>query len=75
MTDHSEVDPTPQAAPLHPSRRAVLRGGLAVLAATQLPDGLVGPAFAQGAKPGPNLIGQLEGAEVVTDPARVPKSC
>jgi peptide/nickel transport system substrate-binding protein len=74
MTDHSEVDPTPQASPLHPSRRAVLRAGLAALAATQLPDGLVVPALAQGAKPGVSLIGKLEGAEIVTDPARVPKS-
>src|SRR2546427_8936718 len=41
---------------------------------SQLPDRLVSRALAQGAKPGANLIGKLEGAEVVTDPARYPKT-
>jgi peptide/nickel transport system substrate-binding protein len=53
----------------------VLRAGLLALSATQLPDVLVSRAFAQGAKaPMANLVGKLEGAEVVTDPARYPKT-
>ena len=51
------------------SRRAMLRLGMLALSATQLPVA----ASAQGAKPGAHLIGKLEGAEVVTDPAQVPK--
>src|SRR3989442_8314595 len=39
-----------------------------------MPDGLVARAPAQGAKPATNLIGKLEGAEVVLDPARYPKA-
>src|SRR5215471_8417564 len=52
------------------SRRDVLRLGVLALSATQLP---ALSASAQGAKPGAHLIGKLEGAEVVTDPAQVPK--
>ena len=37
------------------------------------PTSLVSRAFAQGAKPPPNLVGKLEGAEVVTDPAPLPQ--
>ena len=66
MTDHDGVDPTPQASPLHPSRRAVLRAGLAALAATQLPDGVIAPAFAQVPKPGPSLIGHVAWARTPT---------
>src|SRR6185503_7858450 len=40
----------------------------------QMPDGLVARAQAQGVKPSTNLIGKLEGAEVVTDLARYPKT-
>jgi peptide/nickel transport system substrate-binding protein len=64
MSDHDE----------QPSRRRVLQGGLFALAASQMPDGLVARAQAQGIKPSTNLIGKLEGAEVVTDLARYPKT-
>src|SRR5262249_13810841 len=63
MSDHDE----------QPSRRRVLQAGLFALAATQMPDGLIARAQAQGVKPSANLIGKLEGAEVVTDIARYPK--
>ena len=53
------------------SRRDMLRLGMLALSATQLPRL---SASAQGVKPGANLIGKLEGAEVVTDPAQFPKS-
>jgi peptide/nickel transport system substrate-binding protein len=64
MSDHDE----------QPSRRQVLQAGLFALAASQMPDGLVARAQAQGVKPSTNLIGKLEGAEVVTDLARYPKT-
>ena len=51
------------------SRRDMLRLGMLALSATQLPVA----ASAQGVKPGAHLIGKLEGAEVVTDPAQFPK--
>ena len=51
------------------SRRDMLRLGMLALSATQLPV----TASAQAPKPGAHLIGKLEGAEVVTDPAQVPK--
>ena len=56
------------------SRRSVLRLGLLAASATQVPLGLPPHARAQGAKPGANLIGKLEGPEVITDPAQFPKS-
>ena len=71
MSDHDAVEP---ASNPHPSRRKVLQAGLFALSATQLPDLLVSRALAQGVKPPPNLVGKLEGAEVVTDLARYPKS-
>src|SRR5207244_10513074 len=74
MSDHDGVEPVPEASNPHLSRRGVLRAGLVALTAAQLPDGLVSRALAQGAKPATNLIGKLEGAEVVTDPARYPKA-
>ncbi len=74
MSDHDAVEPAPEASNPHPSRRSVLRAGLLALSAAQLPDGLVSRALAQGAKPAPNLVGKLEGAELVLDPARYPKS-
>jgi peptide/nickel transport system substrate-binding protein len=64
MSDHDE----------QPSRRRVLQAGLLALAASQMPDGLVTRAQAQGVKPSASLIGKLEGAEVVTDLARYPKT-
>ena len=72
MSDHDAVEPSPEPAN-HPSRRKVLQAGLFALSAAQLPDLVVSRALAQGAKPPPNLVGKLEGAEVVTDPARYPK--
>src|SRR3989442_3527701 len=74
MSDHDGAEPVPETSSHHVSRRGVLRAGLVALTAAQLPDGLVSRALAQGAKPGANLIGKLEGAEVVTDPARYPKT-
>src|SRR5262245_31004385 len=74
MSDHDEVDATSEDPSSLTSRRNLLRAGLFALTAAQLPDGLVSRAFAQGAKPAANLIGKLEGAEVVLDPARYPKS-
>jgi peptide/nickel transport system substrate-binding protein len=56
------------------SRRTMLRLGLLAIPASQVPLGLVPHARAQGTKLGANLIGKLEGAEVVTDPALYPKS-
>jgi peptide/nickel transport system substrate-binding protein len=56
------------------SRRTLLRLGLLAVPATQAPFGSVLGAAAQGTKLGGQLIGKLEGAEVVTDPALFPKS-
>src|SRR6266704_6182604 len=74
MSDHDGVEPVPETSSHQVSRRGVLRAGLVALTAAQLPDRLVSRALAQGAKPGANLIGKLEGAEVITDPARFPKT-
>ena len=74
MSDHDGVEPTPESSSSHPTRRSVLQAGLLALAATHMPDGLVSRALAQGARPSTSLIGKLEGAEVVTDPARFPKT-
>src|SRR5215831_3763363 len=56
------------------SRRALLRLGALAIPASQLPLGGIRSAVAQGTKLGALLIGKLEGAEVVTDPALAPKS-
>src|SRR6266571_3217791 len=56
------------------SRRTLMRLGLLAIPATQAPFGGVLGAAAQGTKLGGALIGKLEGAEVVTDPALVPKT-
>ena len=69
MDDHDDVE-----LPSHSSRRRVLQAGLFALAAAHLPDNVLSRALAQDAKPAPNLIGKLEGAEVVLDPARYPKT-
>ena len=75
MSDHDAVEPTPETPNPHPSRRSVLRAGLLALSAAQLPDLFASRAFAQATQPSTNnLVGKLEGAEVVTDPARYPKS-
>ena len=71
MSDHDAVEPTPETPNPHPSRRSVLRAGLLALSAAQLPDLFASQAFAQATQPSTNnLVGKLEGAEVVTDPAR-----
>src|SRR5499426_157893 len=56
------------------SRRALLRLGALAIPASQLPLGGIRSAVAQGTKLGASLIGKLEGAEVVVDPAKFPKS-
>ena len=56
------------------SRRALLRLGALAIPASQLPLGGIRSAVAQGTKLGASLIGKLEGAEVVTDPALIPKT-
>ena len=66
MSDREEHEPTRRL-----SRRTVLRLGL--LAASTAPL-LTGRALAQGDKPGAHLIGKLEGPELVTDPAKLPKT-
>jgi peptide/nickel transport system substrate-binding protein len=72
MSDDKEVSRSKGA---RLSRRAMLRLGLLAVPATQVPLGGVRDAVAQGTtKLGGQLIGKLEGAEVVTDPALVPKS-
>jgi peptide/nickel transport system substrate-binding protein len=75
MSDHDEVERVPTEADLDLSRRALLRLGL--LGATVAAHGIGAfpPwAAAQDAKPGMNLIGKLEGPELITDPALFPKS-
>ena len=56
------------------TRRNLLRLGLLAVSATGSSITVVPGASAQEAKLGANLIGKLEGAEVVTDPAKFPKS-
>ena len=75
MSDHDEVERVPTEADFDLSRRALLRLGL--LGATVAAHGIGGlppGAAAQDAKPGMNLIGKLEGPEIITDPALFPKS-
>jgi peptide/nickel transport system substrate-binding protein len=75
MSDHDEVERVPTETDLDLSRRALLRLGL--LGATVAAHGIGAfpPwAAAQDAKPGMNLIGKLEGPELITDPALFPKS-
>ena len=75
MSDHDAVEPSPgdpEPSPIAPERAAA---GLFALSAAQLPDLFVSQALAQGTQPSTNnLVGKLEGAEVVTDPARYPKT-
>src|SRR5215467_11837920 len=70
MNDPKDV---PRARPSRLSRRALLRMGALAIPASQIPLG-VRSGFAQQPKVGASLIGKLEGAEVVTAPALVPKS-
>ena len=72
MSDHDEVEG--RLGDLGLTRRALLQLGLLTAASAAGPLAHVPAALGQAAKPGANLIGKLEGAEVVTDPALVPKS-
>jgi peptide/nickel transport system substrate-binding protein len=69
MRDPKDVEATPPGPDGQLSRRTLLRLGLLSLAATTPAPS----AGAQAAKPGAHLVGKLEGPEVVTDPAQVPK--
>src|SRR5262245_25052008 len=56
------------------TRRTLLRLGLLTASAAASPDLFTRAASAQDAKPGTHLIGKLEGPEVITDPAKFPKT-
>jgi peptide/nickel transport system substrate-binding protein len=72
MTDDKDVS---RAKGPRLSRRTMLRLGLFAVPATQVSlRGVRAAAAAQETKLGAQLIGKLEGAEVVTDPALIPKS-
>src|SRR5215510_12418564 len=74
MSDHDEVEQTPDDVSLSLSRRDMLRLGLLTVASTAAGPTVFAPgAEAQPATLGANLIGKLEGAEVITDPAKFPK--
>src|SRR5262245_30134391 len=75
MSDHNDVERVLGQGPLALTRRDLMRLGL--LTAAEAAAGPIASApdgAAQAVKPPTNLIGKLEGAEVVTDPAMVPKS-
>jgi len=73
MSDHDGVEPVPEAS--SPSRLAPRRVARRAGPRSRPPaaDVLVSRASAQGAKPGTNLIGKLEGRSR-HDPARYPKA-
>src|SRR5215510_3792643 len=74
MSDHDEVEQTPDDVTLSLSRRDMLRLGLLTVASTAAGPAVFAPgAAAQPATLGANLIGKLEGAEVITDPTKFPK--
>src|SRR5262245_35464934 len=74
MSDHDDVEQGFDDVRLTLSRRDLLRLGLLTAAAAGGPIAFTRDGLAQGVKPSASLIGKLEGAEVVTDPAMVPKS-
>jgi peptide/nickel transport system substrate-binding protein len=75
MSDHDEVERVPTEASLDLSRRALLRLGLLTAAAAAHGPAVFPPgAAAQTMKLGANLIGKLEGPELITDPAQFPKT-
>src|SRR5216683_4368976 len=75
MSDHDEVERVPAEADFDLSRRALLRLGLLSAAAAAHGVGVLPPGVAaEDAKPGLNLIGKLEGPELITDPAQFPKT-
>ena len=56
------------------TRRTLLRLGLLTASVAASPGLITLPAAAQDTKLGTSLIGKLEGPEVITDPAKFPKS-
>ncbi len=75
MSDHDDVERVPGEPDFDLSRRALLRLGLLSAAAAAHGVGALPPGVAaQDAKPGMNLIGKLEGPELITDPALFPKT-
>jgi hypothetical protein len=75
MSDHDGVERAPEDEGPGLTRRDLLRLGLLTAAATQGPLAFAPPGAAQTPmKLGANLVGKLEGAEVITDPARFPKT-
>src|SRR5262245_32881446 len=75
MSDHNDVERVLGPGPLALTRRDLMRLGLLTAAgAAAGPIAFAPDGAAQAMKPPTNLIGKLEGAEVVTDPAMVPKS-
>jgi peptide/nickel transport system substrate-binding protein len=75
MSDHDEVERAPEDEALSLTRRDLLRLGLLTAAAAQGALAFPPPGSAQTPmRLGANLIGKLEGPEVITDPARFPKA-
>ncbi len=76
MSDHDEVERAePEDERLSLTRRNLLRLGVLTAAAAQGAVAFPAPGTAQTPmKLGANLIGKLEGAEVITDPALFPKT-
>jgi ABC-type transport system substrate-binding protein len=75
MSDHDEVERASDHEALGLTRRDLLRLGILTAAAAQGPLAFAPWGAAQTPmKLGANLIGKLEGPEVITDPARFPKT-
>src|SRR5262245_43749363 len=74
MSDRDDTEPVSRGDGLALTRRSILRLALLAASAAPGPIALAPPARAQGSKLGANLVGKLEGAEVVTDPAQYPKT-
>src|SRR5262249_2477624 len=75
MNDHNDVERVLGPGPLALTRRDLMRLGLlTAVGAAAGPIAFAPDGAAQAMKPPTNLIGKLEGAEVVTDPAMIPKS-
>src|SRR5262245_21702027 len=74
MSDRDDFEPVPHSEHLELSRRDLIRLALFAASAAPMPIALARSAAAQGPKLPGQLVGKLEGAEVVTDPALFPKS-
>src|SRR5499433_4617250 len=75
MSDHNDLERVLGQGPLALTRRDLMRLGLLTAAgAAAGPIAFAPDGNAQAMKPPTNLIGKLEGAEVVTDPAMTPKA-